>query len=278
MTEALCLNCGAIKFGAICPCEECGASSSGDVEIDITFSDHHISVDQLKRFGSIIRMIQSNCEDKETAAWSFIAYVSENHPEILEADVPSHLISDVNRALRTAGVEHPKDAIGEALAALADDVGDIFGRNPTGAITRKELIALSWEVQDALNQSIVLHDRFSNPPWRSLVPIPGVYKPVDYASLDKGLSNIIESLSVVNNRVSEFRHGRLGRKEQDCLNAISSFIDALRKKNRSAPGHHRRAACETRGAQSVRLQDLQTRSPRISRAREELRVTRQAFE
>ena len=39
MTQALCLHCGEIKFGALCPCPQCQADSTGNVDLDIAFSD-----------------------------------------------------------------------------------------------------------------------------------------------------------------------------------------------------------------------------------------------
>lgn len=82
MTEALCLHCGTIKFGAICPCGECGVASSGDMELDIAFSDHCVSADTLIRFGTVIRKIRTTCANEEIVAWSFLAYVSVHYPAL----------------------------------------------------------------------------------------------------------------------------------------------------------------------------------------------------
>jgi len=43
VTWALCLNCGEVKFGAICPCPKCNVESTGDMNLDIAFSDHHMA-------------------------------------------------------------------------------------------------------------------------------------------------------------------------------------------------------------------------------------------
>jgi hypothetical protein len=55
MTDALCFNCVAIKFGALCPCFECGAPASGQMNLDIAFSDHHFSRHTLEEFGEVIK-------------------------------------------------------------------------------------------------------------------------------------------------------------------------------------------------------------------------------
>ena len=85
MTIALCLNCGHTKFGAICPCPECSVASTGDMNLDITFSDHHLSVATLRAFGEVVRAIRRVCDDDQLRFWSFIRYVSVNHLDVLGA-------------------------------------------------------------------------------------------------------------------------------------------------------------------------------------------------
>lgn len=87
MTWALCLNCGETKFGAICPCPACQTESTGDMALDIAFSDHHIAVETIKELGEVVRAIQRVCDDDELRFWSLIAFVSTNHPEILNVDL-----------------------------------------------------------------------------------------------------------------------------------------------------------------------------------------------
>jgi len=88
MTWALCFNCGATKFGAICPCPECQRASTGDMGLDIAFSDHHWSEATLKAFGEVVRSLRRVGADDELRFWSFVRYVSVNHPEILTVDLP----------------------------------------------------------------------------------------------------------------------------------------------------------------------------------------------
>src|SRR5438128_1785505 len=89
MTWALCFHCGATKFGAICPCPECQTASTGDMSLDIAFSDHHLSEETLKAFGEVIRAIRRACDDDELCFWSFICYVSKHHADILHVDLSS---------------------------------------------------------------------------------------------------------------------------------------------------------------------------------------------
>lgn len=88
MTMALCFTCGHTKFGAICPCPECGIASTGDMNLDIAFSDHRLSVATLGAFGEVVRAIRRVCEDDQLRFWSFIRFVSVNHPDVLGVNMP----------------------------------------------------------------------------------------------------------------------------------------------------------------------------------------------
>ena len=111
---ALCMNCGTVKFGAICPCAECGVASTGDMRLDIAFSDHHLSTRTLKQLGAVVKALREPAEpdtrahdaqpddaEKRDAVrfWAFISYVSRNHPSILTADPPPELAAAVNDLL-----------------------------------------------------------------------------------------------------------------------------------------------------------------------------------
>lgn len=88
MTMALCFNCGRTKFGAICPCPECSVASTGDMGLDITFSDHHMSVGTIEAFGEVVRAIRRVCDDDQLRFWSFIRYVSVHRSDILGVQQP----------------------------------------------------------------------------------------------------------------------------------------------------------------------------------------------
>jgi hypothetical protein len=89
MTWALCFHCGATKFGAICPCPECAHASTGDMNLDIAFSDHWLSEATLKAFGAVVASIRRVCDDDQLRFWSFIHYVSTRHPEVLTVNMPA---------------------------------------------------------------------------------------------------------------------------------------------------------------------------------------------
>ena len=85
---ALCLNCGEVKFGAICPCPKCNVASTGNIGLDIAFSDHHLSVPTLEAFGKVVRAIRGATQDDQLRFWSFLHYISANHSDILRIEQP----------------------------------------------------------------------------------------------------------------------------------------------------------------------------------------------
>ncbi|MDB5310228.1 MAG: hypothetical protein JWO38_4430 [Gemmataceae bacterium] len=102
MTMALCFNCGHTKFGAICPCPECSVASTGDMDLDIAFSDHRMSVATLGAFGEVVRAIRRVCEDDQLRFWSFIRFVSVNHPEVLGVNMPADQQAECDAVLARA--------------------------------------------------------------------------------------------------------------------------------------------------------------------------------
>lgn len=99
MTMALCLNCGESKFGAICPCTKCGAGSTGDMSLDIAFSDHNLSAKTMGDFGEVIRALATRSHEPPVRFWAFIKFISDNHPSILRATPPPEFIERVERIL-----------------------------------------------------------------------------------------------------------------------------------------------------------------------------------
>src|ERR1022692_1313994 len=89
MTLALCLNCGATKFGAICPCPECKFGPTGDMNLDIAFSDHRMSKATLQAFGEVIRSIRKVCNDDRLRFWTFIYWVSTSHSTVIGVNLPA---------------------------------------------------------------------------------------------------------------------------------------------------------------------------------------------
>lgn len=95
MTMALCFSCGDVKFGAICPCSKCGVNSTGDMGLDILFSDHNMAVSTLEQFGLVVKLINSNVENPPIRFWAFMQYVSVNHSDLLSIGLPGDIADQV---------------------------------------------------------------------------------------------------------------------------------------------------------------------------------------
>lgn len=115
MTWALCFNCGATKFGAICPCPECSVASTGDMNLDIAFSDHRMSVDSLKAFGAVVRAIRAVCLDEQLRFWSFLRVVSLRHSEILSVRLAPEQARSCDEVLSRA--DPPVVVVHESIVA-----------------------------------------------------------------------------------------------------------------------------------------------------------------
>ncbi len=102
MTWAMCLNCGDIKCGALIPCSKCEAPATGNLALDIAFSDHRIPREKLVELGSIVGEIHRVCSDQSLCLWTFLQYVTLHHPSILEIDLK----------------DEAKDAVQSVLARL----------------------------------------------------------------------------------------------------------------------------------------------------------------
>jgi len=99
MSLALCLKCGNIKIGAFNECDKCGSPSTGNEDLDIQFSDWKLSVENIDFFSNIIQNISNMCSNKKIVFWTFLAYISKEHNEILEVEVPEEYQKDVESLL-----------------------------------------------------------------------------------------------------------------------------------------------------------------------------------
>jgi hypothetical protein len=106
MTVALCLNCGSTKWGAFCPCPACQVSSTGDSDLDIAFSDHHLSHTTLEQLGAVVKAIGTRTTDLDLRIRAFLLYVSTYHPQILTVEFPPDLREQAETVLN--GLEIPE--------------------------------------------------------------------------------------------------------------------------------------------------------------------------
>jgi len=138
MTMALCLFCGELKFGALCQCEECGEGSTGEMEIDIAFSDHRMTKKSLIALGRIVKHInESEAKPQEVKFWVFLKYIAVTCPGLLvgDFDFPKEVESEYLRII------FPPIKIDYTKQVDVNDVIDYL----TGIIARVIVSDASWQ-------------------------------------------------------------------------------------------------------------------------------------
>jgi hypothetical protein len=101
MTSALCTRCGAIKFGAYCPCRDCGAPADPDKDLSIALSDHRLSVGALERIGEVVRAIAAASPDGDLRRAALLQMFRERFPPSYHREVAPSLVEPARAILAT---------------------------------------------------------------------------------------------------------------------------------------------------------------------------------
>ena len=117
MTWAMCLNCGDIKCGALIPCSTCEAPATGNIELDIAFSDHRIPREKLLELGAVVSEIHRICGDRTLCLWTFLQYVSLHHPTILAIDLKDEAKDAVSNVLSQLNLPAPTPHLSSTTAS-----------------------------------------------------------------------------------------------------------------------------------------------------------------
>jgi hypothetical protein len=72
------------------------------MNLDIAFSDHHMSVATLAAFGEVLRAIHRVCEDSQLRFWSFLRFVAIHHGDILAVRMPPERAAECDAVLARA--------------------------------------------------------------------------------------------------------------------------------------------------------------------------------
>jgi len=120
MTWAMCLNCGDIKCGALIPCSTCDAPATGNIALDIAFSDHRIPRDKLLELGAVVGEIHRICEDRSLCLWTFLQYVSLHHPAILAIDLKDEAKDAVTNVLARLNIPAPTPQLSSSNTASSE--------------------------------------------------------------------------------------------------------------------------------------------------------------
>jgi hypothetical protein len=113
MTWAMCLSCGEIKGGALIPCSKCEAPATGNLALDLAFSDHRTPREKLLELGLVVSEIHRICEDQALCLWTFLQYVTLHHPTILEIDLKDDAKDAVEKVLSRLNIPPLSVSTGE---------------------------------------------------------------------------------------------------------------------------------------------------------------------
>lgn len=102
MAKALCLSCGEIKEGGLSACPACAATATGDMNLDIAFTEQCLTPATLVAFGDVVRAINRVCDQERLRFWSFARYVSKYHPELLGVEMPPDKAKECDAILAKA--------------------------------------------------------------------------------------------------------------------------------------------------------------------------------
>ena len=105
MTLAICLRCGDRKVGALTQCPGCGSGPSGDLELDILFSDHQMSHGDLDHFSEVIRKINSATSGFPGSFRAFMVHVGTQYPELLTIVLPEEEVGKMEKVLEGLDLE-----------------------------------------------------------------------------------------------------------------------------------------------------------------------------
>jgi hypothetical protein len=95
-------------------------NSSGDISLDISFSDHRLSIQTLEAFGKVIQSIRQVCDDGNLRFWSFIRYVSLHHSDLLGVEMSEANTKRCDEILARA---NPKSVTVELVQSIYDRCG-----------------------------------------------------------------------------------------------------------------------------------------------------------
>jgi len=69
------------------------------MNLDIAFSDHHMTKETLEDFGKVVAAIHARADQPELGFWAFIRYLSLHHPSILGVTLDPELTLECDQLL-----------------------------------------------------------------------------------------------------------------------------------------------------------------------------------
>lgn len=94
-------------------------------------------------------------------------------------------------------------------------------------MTNKEQITeLSWSVNDLLSQYVAIHDDIFKTSIRHAIPIPGIFKAIDFGAHLGKIENIIPELENCDNKIKSVVENVDGQ-EREYLDLLSKYTNVL---------------------------------------------------
>lgn len=90
---------------------------------------------------------------------------------------------------------------------------------------KEQIVELSWNVNDLLSQYVAIHDDIFKTSIRHAIPIPGIFKAIDFGAHLKKIENITPELENCDNKIKSVEN--VSEQEREYLDLLSKYTNAL---------------------------------------------------
>lgn len=90
----------------------------------------------------------------------------------------------------------------------------------------QELKLIAVEVNVLLSRYIEIHDTVFKFSWRKIIPLPFIFKPIDFGYLQSGAEQILSQLETCNQQINNLMEG-LMHKQRDFAHFLSEYCVTL---------------------------------------------------
>ena len=91
---------------------------------------------------------------------------------------------------------------------------------------KEQIVELSWNVNDLLSQYVAIHDDIFKTSIRHAIPIPGIFKAIDFGAHLRKIENIIPELENCDSKIKLVVENLSGQ-EREYLDLLSQYVGAL---------------------------------------------------
>ena len=91
---------------------------------------------------------------------------------------------------------------------------------------KEQIIELSWNANDLLSQYVAIHDDIFKTSIRHTIPIPGIFKAIDFGAHLRKIENIIPELENCDSKIKLVVENLSGQ-EREYLDLLSQYVGAL---------------------------------------------------